>query len=293
MSRIRLLASDLDGTFLKSDGRISDRNRIAVAHAREKGLRVVFATGRPARWLRGVAETIDHYDVMIGGNGAFVADMSQMQVVHRTEVDFTQANAAIQRVLEKHPDATFAVERSFVGMPIAPSNGLAYDELRVSKLSDGEFAVTPGYVGDWKLDPSIPVMNIDDLLKQPDITKIIVRPGRPDDWNADTWLAEIGPMLSDLLQVTHASQEMALVELSAIGVTKAAAVAWLAEQMGIGPEQVVAVGDMPNDISLLNWAGEAWTVSNGHPEVQAVTDRRLPSNEDDAVAHLIADLLSR
>jgi hydroxymethylpyrimidine pyrophosphatase-like HAD family hydrolase len=56
---------------------------------------------------------------------------------------------------------------------------------------------------------------------------------------------------------------------------------------------VVAVGDMPNDVAMLQWAGRAYAVANAHAAVLAVADEVLPSNDDDGVATLINALLAR
>ena len=48
---VRLVASDLDGTLVRSDGTVSDRSRTALRRAAEAGLVVAFVTGRPPRWL--------------------------------------------------------------------------------------------------------------------------------------------------------------------------------------------------------------------------------------------------
>lgn len=289
----RLLATDLDGTFLDSAGSVTPQNRDAVQKANENGLNIVFVTGRPARWLRGVAEASQHFALMIGGNGGFIADMQSMTVVSNNAIDTTAALNAVERVLDRFPDATFGIERSYVGMPIAQSHADRYDEMRVDTLSEYEFAVTAGYVPAWNIAQAIPVAPIAELVQLSDITKIIIKPGDPTDWNSDTWLAEIAPLVSDVVQVTHASQEIVLAEISALGITKATALAQIAQSFGLTENDCVAVGDMPNDVPMLEWVAEPWTVANAHEEVLAVTNNVLPHHDESPVALLIEDLLSR
>ena len=230
---------------------------------------------------------------MIGGNGGFIADMHNMQVIANNPLATDAALQAVERVLEMFPDATFGIERSFIGMPIAQSRSENYDEMRVDKLSEYEFAVTPGYVAAWKIADDIPVAPIEELVRLSDITKLIIKPADPTGWNSDTWLAAIAPHLRDIVQVTHASQEIVLAEISALGVTKATALAQLATSLGLTAADTVAVGDMPNDVPMLEWAGEAWTVANAHPEVRAVTTNVLAHHDDSPVADLIEDILAR
>lgn len=291
--RRQLLATDLDGTFLDSAGAVTPENRAALKKANKNGLNVVFVTGRPARWLRGVAESADHFAIMIGGNGGFVADMQEMKVIANNPMATDATALAVERVLERFPDATFGIERSFIGMPIAQSRSERYDEMRVEKLSDFEFAVTPGYVASWKIAEDIPVAPIQELVTMSDITKLIIKPADSAGWNSDTWLAAISPLVSDIVQTTHASQDVVLAEISALGVTKATALSIVANELGLTTEDTVAVGDMPNDIPMLEWAAEAWAVANAHAEVRAVTNNVLGHHDDSPVAALIDDILTR
>ncbi|HWB38139.1 MAG TPA: HAD hydrolase family protein, partial [Rugosimonospora sp.] len=75
-----------------------------------------------------------------------------------------------------------------------------------------------------------------------------------------------------------------LVEISAAGITKATGLALLAAEYAVAPEDVVAFGDMPNDVPMLHWAGRAVAVANAHPEALAAADDVTLSNVDDGVA---------
>jgi hydroxymethylpyrimidine pyrophosphatase-like HAD family hydrolase len=77
-------------------------------------------------------------------------------------------------------------------------------------------------------------------------------------------------------------------------VTKAWALARYTGQQGISPTEVLAFGDMPNDLPMLEWAGHSVAVANAHPSVLAVAQRQAASNDEDGVAHFIErELLAR
>ena len=76
-------------------------------------------------------------------------------------------------------------------------------------------------------------------------------------------------------------------EISAAGVSKATGLERYAGELGIDGAQVVAVGDMPNDLPMLAWAGRAVAVANAHPQVIAAADEVTASNDDDGVALLL------
>ena len=78
------------------------------------------------------------------------------------------------------------------------------------------------------------------------------------------------------------------VEIAAPGSTKARALAELCGEWGLGPEGVIAFGDMPNDLPLLAWAGHRVAVANAHPDILALADEVARTNNDDGVAHVLA-----
>lgn len=282
----------MDGTLLDSSGQVSKQNAHAIKAARDAGIHVVFITGRPARWIDAVCQQTEHEGLVVGGNGAFVADMKQRAVIHRDAVPREAAKHAVERVLERFPGAQFAVERSFIGMPVADDLGAKYKERQFGTLSEREFTISHGYTKDDWVYPGVPVLPLNELVDQDDITKLTIKPADTTGWDPDSWLAAVKPLISDVVQVTHAGQSMSLVEVSALGVTKAKGLEWIANHYGVGRHEIAAVGDMPNDLEMLAWAGQGWAVGNAHPEVLAATDRHLPHHDDHAIAHLIESLLA-
>jgi Cof subfamily protein (haloacid dehalogenase superfamily) len=291
--RKKLLASDLDGTFLNSKGEVSTENRDAIGRAIQNDLEVVFVTGRPPRWLRGVADNANHYNTIIGANGAFIADLQKMEVIQSNPLETDALNIVVERIRSKYPNSVFAIERAFVGMPIAKSVCPNYESMHVEKLSDFEYAISPGYEVVWRNVDYIPVAPIETLMAKPDITKVLVKPGDPTGWTSDSWLAEINSIVNNELQTTHASEHVVLAEISALGITKATALQQIAANKGLNATDIVAVGDMPNDIPMLQWASESWAVANAHEEVLDITSNVLPHTDEHAVAHLIEDLINR
>jgi hypothetical protein len=74
-------------------------------------------------------------------------------------------------------------------------------------------------------------------------------------------------------------------------VTKALALAQCWRELQISAEQAIAFGDLPNDISMLSWAGGA--VANAHRDVLAIADEVTPSNDEDGVAVSLERLADR
>jgi len=83
-----------------------------------------------------------------------------------------------------------------------------------------------------------------------------------------------------------------VVEISAAGVTKAWALGRLCDRLGVHREEVVAVGDMENDLAMLAWAGHAVAVANAQQNVLAAADEVTASNLDDGVAQVLERLVA-
>ena len=75
-----------------------------------------------------------------------------------------------------------------------------------------------------------------------------------------------------------------LIELSAPGVTKGTGLAGVATELGVPPADVVAFGDMPNDLPMLQWAGWGVAMANAHPGVLATADEITAPNSEDGLA---------
>jgi hydroxymethylpyrimidine pyrophosphatase-like HAD family hydrolase len=257
-----LVATDLDGTIVRHDGTISERTVAAFARVETSGARFVLVTGRPPRVMRQVAATFGHRGTAICANGALAYDMHH---------DVIEALHLIPGpVLAKAATALRAA---------VPGIGIAIE------YPDGHAADSVYQAVNWDLNSAIPRADDAALFGRP-ASKLL---GRHFGYGCDDLLALALPALDGLVNVTH-SNAKGLVEAAAFGVSKASAVAELAARYGIGPRDVLAFGDMPNDLPLLAWAGTSCAVANAHPEVLAAATHVIGSNDDDGVAAYLEDL---
>ena len=109
------------------------------------------------------------------------------------------------------------------------------------------------------------------------------------DLDPEDFWRQVEAAVGDLVTTTWSST-FALVEISAAGVTKATTLARVAAEMGLGAEDVVAFGDMPNDLPMLEWAGTSYAMANAHASVRDLADHLAPRNDEDGVAVVLADL---
>jgi hydroxymethylpyrimidine pyrophosphatase-like HAD family hydrolase len=106
------------------------------------------------------------------------------------------------------------------------------------------------------------------------------------DRHVDAMLAVACAAVGGAAEVTH-SGGTGLLEVSAPGVTKAGTLADLCAVRGIDPADVLAFGDMPNDLTILGWAGTAYAMGNAHPAVLAAVERHAATNDADGVAEVL------
>jgi hydroxymethylpyrimidine pyrophosphatase-like HAD family hydrolase len=141
---------------------------------------------------------------------------------------------------------------------------------------------------DWDRDVTVQRLGEAELWLRP-APKLV---GRHPSLSADELLALAQPAVGDLVTTYH-SNGLRMVEAVALGVSKADGLARHAARLGVGAERVTAFGDMPNDLSMFAWAGQAFAVGNAHPSLIAVADGVIGSVEDDGVAVFLEALLDR
>ncbi|MFD5797630.1 HAD hydrolase family protein [Streptomyces diastatochromogenes] len=269
----RLIATDLDGTLLRDDKSVSPRTVAALAAAEAAGIEVFFVTGRPARWMDVVSEHVHGHGLAICGNGAAVVDLHGGPGAHRfvkvRELARENALDAVRLLRAAAPGTVFAVEQTY-GFHQEP----AYPKLHM-EIPDNLLPAEALLAADGP-DADQPVLKI--LAYHPDL-------------DPDAFLALARGAVGDRANVTRSSPS-ALLELSGPSVSKASTLALCCAERGITPEEVVAFGDMPNDVEMLTWAGQSYAMGNAHPDVIAAASGRTIANNDDGVAVVIERMIA-
>ncbi len=265
---MRLVASDLDGTIVGRDGKISDRTVRAFHACRDAGVDIVFVTGRPPRWLTPLREQMGHTGRVICSNGAAVYDLETERIL-TTHLLSTRNVLEARRVIKGlFPAATFSAE-----------------------IETG-FLVEHGFLEDHSpemLGALAPAPLEESLAEVDGVIKFLAR---EPDVSPDEFLAAVRPAIKNFAATTHSSPNIALLEMSLSGMDKAVALAEYASQLSIDAADVVAFGDMPNDIQMLTWAGSGYAMASGHPDARAATDLVAPAFADDGVAQVLEERLA-
>ena len=259
MSRPRLVATDLDGTLVRNDGTVSAFTQGVLAALDDQDVPVVFVTGRPLRWAEAVFDHVGRHGLAVISNGALVWDVAARAPVLTRTIDPVVGVEVCDLVRAAVPGSAFAVE-TIDGIALEP-------EFRERHpVPEG---ARRGAIADLFQEPALKVLARHEEL------------GYQEFW--DRAAAAVG----DRAVITWSSAS-SLLEISAAGVTKATTLAVLAQQLGVDPADVVAFGDMPNDIDMQTWAGTSYAMADAHPTVRDAADHVAPANEDDGVASVLS-----
>jgi Cof subfamily protein (haloacid dehalogenase superfamily) len=259
--RIDLVALDLDGTLLTSDKRLSTKAIEAVTEVRQRGIKVVIATARPPRTVREIYEYLKLNTHQINYNGGLI----------------------------QHPEH----ENPLRHEPISPD--LAYAICTVARKTDRQCIIGLEILDKWYTDKHDPTLVTEtskkfkpdyvgpllEPLRQP-ITKVLVMAPPPR-------MATIRQVLMQRYKsaVSFVIAEDHLTQISHFNADKGRALGFLCEKYGVDPQHTLAIGDGPNDIGMIKFAGIGVAMGNAFPEVKEAADAVAPTNDADGVAHTL------
>jgi hydroxymethylpyrimidine pyrophosphatase-like HAD family hydrolase len=259
---VRLVATDLDGTLVHSDGSVTARTRAALRAAEDAGIDVVFVTGRPLRWAEDVFEFVGGHGHAVVSNGALVWDVARSAVHLLRAIEPTVGIEVATRIRDAIPGTQFAVE-----------------------TLDG-IALEPGFFERHPVPEGSPRGPVEQIFVTPAVKLL----ARHEELEPPEFWARAEDAAGGLVEITWSSTT-SLLEISAGGVTKASTLELLCAERGIGAAEVLAFGDMPNDLPMLAWAGTSYAMANAHQSVLDLAEHVAPPNDEDGVAQIIEALL--
>ncbi len=258
----KMLVLDLDDTLLTDDYRISERNKAMLTLAQQKGVKVVLASGRPTPAMMRYAKELqlEVYDsYMVSFNGAVVTSMKTGLNIFETSLTPVEIHSLYDYSLTKNVHI------------ITYSNQGVVSETD-SEYIDVELVLTgiPHHkVNSFKAEVTYNAAKCI-LLEHPDYLKTVehdLRALRPD--------------------LSVARSKPFFLEVMPKGIDKAASIKRLAEMLQINQEEVVAVGNAGNDLSMVKYAGLGVWVDNVDADLRHEADLIVASNNNDGVAELV------
>jgi Cof subfamily protein (haloacid dehalogenase superfamily) len=262
----KLVASDVDGTLLDPMEGVTPRTAAVVARTVAAGTPFVLVSGRPPRWIPSVAAAAGLTGQAVCANGSVLYDIAADRVV--------TAHTLAPELLH---DVTHAVRAAL------PTCRVATERVGASALAlaGREFATEAGYQHPWPGD-NVFTAPLAEVVGHPAVKLLIRQFGMTSDELSTAVTAVIG----NVVEITYSSN-VGMVELAPAGVTKGSGLAEMAQRLGVAAEDVIAFGDMPNDVPMLRWAGHGVAMANAHPDVLAAADEITAANAEDGVAQVL------
>jgi len=268
--RPELVASDVDGTLLDPLERITERTSRMIQAVVTAGVPFVLVSGRPPRWIPPVSKAAGLTGYAVCANGATVYDIGNDEVLSVRGLDPIQLGDIVHAVSAALPEIAVSAERTAVGSPLSES-----------------YAMESEFQNPWG-DPH-GIESVANEVTRAEVlgktaTKLLIR---HRGMTSDRLAAAVREVLGDApVELTYSSNS-GLLEVSAAGVTKASGLETVCDLLGVRAEQVVAFGDMPNDVPMLRWVGHGVAMANAHADLLAVADEVTAPNSEDGVAQVL------
>jgi Cof subfamily protein (haloacid dehalogenase superfamily) len=262
----KLIATDLDGTLVRSDDTVSAYTHGVLDRVRSAGIRIVGATGRGPRLAELTRNDIRAADFLVLAQGGWVVDLAD-PVPLRTE---------------RLPGCVVAQLLADLEAEVGPLS------VMVEALDHSDAPLWGDVDPTWRY----PVL-VQERPRAECLTGDVIKAfARSFDQDVDDLLAAAQRIVpGSVASVTQAG--LNYVEICPPGVDKGTGLAVVAQSVGVDPADVLVFGDMPNDLPMFAWAG--WSrvaVANAHPAILAAADEVTLANDDDGVAVYLDRLLS-
>jgi Cof subfamily protein (haloacid dehalogenase superfamily) len=263
----KLIATDLDGTLVRSNDTVSAYTHEVLDRVRSAGIRIVAATGRGPRLTSLTRNDIRVADFLVLAQGGWVLDLEDSSYLRQARLPGQALGEALGAL------------ESVAGPLSVMFEALEHDD---SPLW-GDYDPT------WRYPVTVESRTRAECLSG----EVIKAFARSFVLDVDTLLDMARRVVpTDLATVTQAGLDY--VEICPSGVDKGTGLSVVAEAVGVDPSDVLVFGDMPNDLPMFAWAG--WgrvAVANAHPTLLAAADDVTLTNDQDGVAAYLDRLLSR
>lgn len=269
---IKAVLLDIDGTLTNSKKEITPETLTALKNAQDRGIRLVLASGRPAKGLSNYGDLLNmwmHHGLFVCYNGARVIDCESKEVL----VDVTIKPELVTAVLEHM--------KKFDVIPIVTyGEYMVVEDVYHCMVKNGDqiFNVVQyeSRMNNYRL------MECEDLAKFTNFPVNKILTAGDSDYLQAHW-QEMREPFKDTLSCMFTSNFY--YEYTSLGINKGAALREAMAKLGIKPEECIAFGDAENDIPMLEYAGIGVAMGNAQDGVKAIADEITLSNEEDGIAH--------
>ncbi len=263
--KYKLIAIDMDGTLLNSGNNVSTRTKEAILKAKEKGVHIVLATGRILKSAVHYSKQLDLKNPIVASNGGIMIDENS-NVIFKNPIDKESIKEIVKLADDEEVYCHLYDESKF------------YSSQKVQDVLDFYSEGSKNMKIDLQL-----FNNIDDILSAEDLNiyKLIFI---DDDLEK---LQNFRSKISTVDNINISSSWSNNIEAMGLNVSKGQAIKKLAERLDIDLDEIVAIGDSENDLSMLDIAGLSIGMENASDSVKDKVDYITDTNNNDGVAKAI------
>lgn len=260
----KLIALDMDGTLLREDKTVSQRTKDALKAARDKGVTVVLATGRPIEGVHRYLEELDmlgENDYVLSYNGSLVQKTKNKEIISKRTLKGSDATYLYN--LSKELKVNIHSFSENEGLITPKSNKYTLVEADINGINFKEF----NFDNIDAEDNMIKIMMID----EPEILQRAVD-NLPKELYDKYTVVRSAPFFLEFLNKEA---------------NKGTGVELLAQHLEVKREEIITMGDAGNDLHMIEYAGLGVAMGNAFEEVKKVANYITDTNENDGVAKVI------
>ena len=256
----KFIAVDMDGTLLNSKGEIDPLTKKAILAAKKRGVLVTISTGRPIQGVRKYIQELEITAPVITYNGAVIVDPKKDQILYQKGLSKEDARQVIEEGLSRKVSLILWAKNALY------VNRIDENVKKYQQLSGN----TP-----------IIVENYDKIIEL-GITKIL--------WidEADTIKKYREALATTIRKSVHyCTSKTTFLEFFDAGVSKADALEYIRKEYRMSRQEMIAIGDGYNDLSMIEYAGLGVAMGNAESGVKRRADFVTKSNDENGIAHVI------
>jgi hypothetical protein len=263
----KMIVLDLDDTLLNDEHTLSKRNKEALMAAQELGVKVVLASGRPTFGMVSIAK-----DLQLDQYGSYILSFNGSKIINAKTNEEIFNSTISSEMAHRLYDLS---RREGVAILSYKDESIVIEE--PNEYADIEATITglPMQIVDqFKATITEPVVKAM-MLAHPDVLVNVEQ----------TLVKEVGE------EVSVFRSKPFFLEFTALNVTKGTSLHQLTQKLGIAAEEVIAIGDSYNDITMIEFAGLGVAMGNAPDAIKEIANHVTDTNNNDGVAQVVEDFI--
>ncbi|KAA0966742.1 HAD family phosphatase [Sporosarcina sp. ANT_H38] len=262
-----LIVLDLDGTLLTDEKVISDKTKLTLKKAEEKGHHIMIATGRPYRASEVYYRQLGLKTPIVNFNGAFVhhPDDRSWKTIHETI-----SLPVVKDVIDAMQQFTF---HNIVAEVMDDVYMHHHDEKLLDIFGFGDPKITQGDIREFlQVDP----------------TSLLIHAA---DDKVDSIRRHLGDVHAEVIDHRQWGAPWKVIEIVRHGLNKAVGISHVSKWMDIPKERIIAFGDEDNDLEMIDYVGIGVAMGNGIDRLKSIADEVTDTNNEDGIARVLRERL--